>query len=91
MLEDVALRRTENGKFTLAWDETGDVVFDNRAVYSVLTTLVTYKGTYYWDTDGIQGILFPTWLGSLPESHGRCTSLQQLAVCLQRRTCLSRA
>lgn len=60
MLEDIAIIRNPRGKFTFAWDDTGDVVFDNRAVYPVLTTLVTHKGTYYWDTDGSQGTLLHT-------------------------------
>lgn len=60
MLEDVALSRTQRGKFTFAWDEMGDVAFDNRAVYPVLTTLVTRKGEYYFDPDGTQGTLLHT-------------------------------
>lgn len=60
MQEDVALTRTQRGKFTFAWDNQGDVIFDNRAVYPVLTTLVTRKGQYYHDAEGTQGTLLYT-------------------------------
>ena len=52
---DVALRKTERGKFTLVWDATGDLVFDDTAAYPVITTLYTHKGAYYWDATGEQG------------------------------------
>ena len=60
MQEDIALIRTQRGKFTFTWDDTGDVIFDNRAVYPVLTTLVTRKGQYYHDAEGNQGTLLYT-------------------------------
>lgn len=60
MLEDVALTKNQKGKFTFAWDDQGNVVFDNRAVYPVLTTLVTRKGQYYHDPEGTQGTLLYT-------------------------------
>ncbi len=60
MLEDVALTKTHRGKFTFTWDEFSDVVFNERAVYPVLTTLATRKGEYAWDSEGTQGTLLHT-------------------------------
>ena len=56
MMLDVALvRDPSTGLHDLAWDDFGDLVFDDLGIYPVLTTIVTHKGAYYWDESGEQG------------------------------------
>ena len=54
---DVSLKRTTAGKFTFDWGPDGDLRFDPYGVYSVFSTLLCPKGSYYWDSTGLQGTL----------------------------------
>lgn len=60
MEEDVALVQTTNGKWTFVWNGEGNVAFDRRGVYPVITTLLTHRGQYSFDDDGTQGSLLHT-------------------------------
>lgn len=55
-MQDISLKRNPaTGRFTFDW--SGDLKFDDLVAYSVLTTLYTRKGSYYWDSSGQQGTL----------------------------------
>lgn len=47
---DVAFTVNKNGKLTFARNSAGDFYFDNRAVYSVFSTLFAQKGRYFFDS-----------------------------------------
>lgn len=48
---DVALRQsyTTPGRLTFVWDEGGDLVWDHRAAWPVLSTIICHKGRYRHD------------------------------------------
>ena len=48
---DVALTNstTTRGRLTFVWDSSGDLVFDDRAAYPVLMSILAHRGAYRWD------------------------------------------
>lgn len=46
---DAAFTVDSRGKLVLARDDKGNFYKDNRAFYSVLSTLLAHKGRYAWD------------------------------------------
>ena len=48
---DVALRNstTTPGRLTFVWDAQGDLVYDDRAAYPVLLSILAHRSAYRWD------------------------------------------
>jgi phage gp46-like protein len=54
--DDVALVRDANtGGHNFAWDDSGDVVFDNTEQHAVMSCLVEERARWWADTDGTHG------------------------------------
>jgi phage gp46-like protein len=54
--EDVALVRVANtGDHNFAWDDSGDVVFDNTEQHAVMSCLVEERARWWADTEGTHG------------------------------------
>jgi len=48
---DVALTNstTTRGRLTFVWDASGDLVFDDKAGYPVMMSILAHRGAYRWD------------------------------------------
>jgi phage gp46-like protein len=54
--DDVALVRDANtGGHNFAWDDSGDVVFDDTQQHAVMSCLVEERAQWWADTDGTHG------------------------------------